>query len=142
MDNNKLLATIIYKNLFPKDFSKFQLGIGFINEIFSKKSSLIQDIIEKIEKQISNLEKQLEDSEIETLNSVNELDALFLKNPTDGFYTVNEKKNQTLKIGQISLQQLRIIVLTLNKQHIHPDTTRQSSKLHYRLRIFQGYLKN
>ncbi|MDM5044085.1 hypothetical protein QTN56_04280 [Latilactobacillus sakei] len=92
LDNNKLLATIIYKNLFPKDFSKFQLGIGFINEIFSKKSSLIQDIIEKIEKQISNLEKQLEDSEIETLNSVNELDALFLKNPTDGFYTVNEKK--------------------------------------------------
>ena len=41
LDSTKILAIIIYKNLFPKDFSELQLRKGFIFEIVSEKKELI-----------------------------------------------------------------------------------------------------
>lgn len=40
-DYNKLLALIIYKNIFPRDFSDLQLNKGFIYTLFAKKKGLL-----------------------------------------------------------------------------------------------------
>lgn len=40
LSNEKLFAMIVYKNVFPKDFSELQVGSGFIHRFFKRKISL------------------------------------------------------------------------------------------------------
>ena len=54
LKSEKLLAIIIYKNLFPKDFIDLQLRKGYIFSLFDKKEDFIS--IEK-EKSISIISK-------------------------------------------------------------------------------------
>jgi hypothetical protein len=78
LKNDKLLAIVIYKNLFPKDFSELQLGSGFVHTLFDNKSSLIQLEINRINDKINTLNEKIESFQQELLDSIDELDALFL----------------------------------------------------------------
>lgn len=78
LNGNKLLAIIAYKNIFPKDFNDLQLGMGFVNTLFTSKMKFIEEIIRKIEENIKAIQKDINSTDKELLNSIEELDAAFL----------------------------------------------------------------
>jgi hypothetical protein len=78
LDCNKLLAIIVYKNLFPKDFSDLQLNRGFVYSLFSQKESLIKDKVNELEAKIDNNNELIAETEREHCNNIDELDFLFL----------------------------------------------------------------
>ena len=87
---NKLLAMIIYKNLFPRDFSELQIGKGFVWCLFDNKQFFIMTEIKKLESQIKKVENLLSAAKQEKLNDIDELDALYFKE--DGLYVSSSSK--------------------------------------------------
>ena len=81
LSNEKLFAMIVYKNIFPKDFSELQVGSGFIYRLFQEKNNLKNKNLVNIEEQISELKKKISDVEGETLKDKLELYSSSLKIP-------------------------------------------------------------
>lgn len=78
LDPNKMLAMIIYKNIYPVDFSKLQYNKGSVYEIFQKKQLIIEEQIKSIDTKIKQLEKKLANIEVEPLKSIAELNFIYL----------------------------------------------------------------
>lgn len=76
-DYNKLMAMIIYKNIFPKDFSDTQMNRGFIYTLFNNKEEFIINGITDINKEIEKNSQILNNIKKESLNNVNELDCVY-----------------------------------------------------------------
>lgn len=83
LDKNKLLALVIYKNLFPRDFSELQYGKSYLNAILSQKNNLINERKNKIELELKEVVDKIHQAEAEKLKSIDELDALYLKTSKD-----------------------------------------------------------
>ena len=81
LNKDKLLALVIYKNLFPKDFSELQYGKSYLNAILSKKNDLIEKEKKEIKLKHEGIIDTIRKSEEEALESINELDALYLNLP-------------------------------------------------------------
>jgi hypothetical protein len=96
-DPNKLLAIIIYKNIFPRDFSELQLNKGFVYTVFSKKDEFIMTEKQRLRENIDKLNQSITSSEEEHLQSNEEVDAVY--NPKiqnlRGYYS-REPQIQTL----------------------------------------------
>lgn len=78
LNNNKLLAIIIYKNIFPRDFSNLQLGRGYVHTLFASKELFIKEEISKIQREIDHICELNRRLEVEGLVSIDELDATYL----------------------------------------------------------------
>lgn len=78
LNKEKLLAIITYKNIFPKDFSDLQLGRGYVYTLFEKADEYRDIEVKKIDEQIKELEDKVKTIKYEMLDSVDELDALYL----------------------------------------------------------------
>lgn len=48
INSNKVLSIIVYKNLFPKDFSDLQLNQGFVYNLFSQKINFLKKELKKL----------------------------------------------------------------------------------------------
>lgn len=75
---NKLLAIIVYKNTFPKDFSDLHFGKGTINRIFDRRGEILERKKEGIQKKIDELREQLQQAKREHLADERELRMLVL----------------------------------------------------------------
>ena len=62
---NKMLAMIVYKNIFPRDFCDFQLNRGYVYEVFQRKDMLVERNIKKLKNEIQFLEEETEDVDYE-----------------------------------------------------------------------------
>ncbi|TNJ63777.1 hypothetical protein FE784_23955 [Paenibacillus hemerocallicola] len=78
LNNDKLLAIITYKNIFPRDFSELQLGRGYVYNLFLNKDKFITKKLSQMENKIQVMEKELQTIEIEMCNDLDELDAIYL----------------------------------------------------------------
>ena len=76
-DYNKLLAMIVYKNIFPRDFSETQINIGFVSTIFEKKDEIIKDQIDKINAKMHELEQLIISYNEEHLKNIDELKKVY-----------------------------------------------------------------
>lgn len=96
LDYNKLLALIIYKNIFPKDFIELQLNKGFVFNIFKNKDFYIEAKKNEIDLQIQEKWDNIKAIKEEHINDLDELDTLYL---TSGQYNyrVNEKFDNGFK---------------------------------------------
>jgi hypothetical protein len=74
---NRLLAVIIYKNAYPKDFENLHHGSGALYEIVQKRTSILIQSASNIDNQIEALRELITDSEHETSNDMAELVKLF-----------------------------------------------------------------
>lgn len=83
LNEEKLLALIIFKNLYPQDFAKLELEQGIVKDVFNRKESYLQTIKEDLQKQISNLENKIGSTKNEVLKSYKELMTAFLLEVTD-----------------------------------------------------------
>lgn len=78
LNNNKLLAIIIYKNIFPRDFGDLQLGKGYVYTLFASKPLFVKNKIDDIQKEIQQLNELNKRLEVEALTSIDELDSMYL----------------------------------------------------------------
>lgn len=74
---NKLLALIVYKNLFPRDFSDLQLSKGFVYSLFNSKDSFIEEKKTALNKKISEIEERIEKVKSVALKSENEVNYVY-----------------------------------------------------------------
>ena len=73
LEKEKLFSMIVYKNLFPDDFSNLSNNKGLIYGVLSKKDELINSKIKSIDEQISNIKNKLEEIDSEQIKSIDEL---------------------------------------------------------------------
>lgn len=74
---DKLLAMVIYKNLFPADYSMLHRGRGYVYTLFYNKPQLVRRKREELPKQLQTLEERLEEIQREVFQDMNELDAVY-----------------------------------------------------------------
>ena len=89
LDNNRLLAMIAYKNLFPKDFTQLSQGKGCLYNVIAQKEKIVQELIyqDRSEiKSISNKIKQIEEQE--RPKNLQELRILYLSKIVDKLQTI------------------------------------------------------
>lgn len=92
---NKLLAIIVYKNIFPKDFSDLQINSGFVYNIFANKEKAIVIDKLKLDSKIKEFLTAIEKINSEHLCNLDELDTLFIK--TIGLNVNGKPDNQFTK---------------------------------------------
>lgn len=71
---NKMMAIIVYKNLFPRDHSELQLGRGFVAELFAQKDFLNHTTIQGLEAKKQALLDRIEQAQKECFESDDELE--------------------------------------------------------------------
>lgn len=59
LDLEKIFAMIVYKNIFPRDFSLLQLNQGFLYHLFENKDDHKQQLMLELDKKIEDLENEL-----------------------------------------------------------------------------------
>ncbi|GAE02569.1 hypothetical protein CBO05C_2259 [Clostridium botulinum B str. Osaka05] len=77
LDCNRMLAMIVYKNLFPRDFSELQLNQGFVFSLFDKKDEFIRYEINILKDKVKEKENELDLAQNEHLLYINELDIVY-----------------------------------------------------------------
>lgn len=83
LSEEKLLALIIFKNLYPQDFAELELEQGIVKDVFSGKDAYLRTIKGDLQKKISNLENKIESTKNEVLESYKEVMTAFLLEVTD-----------------------------------------------------------
>ncbi len=78
LDQNKLFATITYKNIFPDDFGKLHKNEGYLYEFISDKKKYIQPIVLSYKDKILKIKSDIEKIESEKIESVNDLRRIYL----------------------------------------------------------------
>ncbi|MDD7794124.1 YobI family P-loop NTPase [Clostridium sp. 'White wine YQ'] len=76
-DYNKLLAIIVYKNIFPRDFSDTQNNIGFVSTLLNSKEQIIEGEIKKINREIQEIEEKIEACDKEHLKNIDEVGMIY-----------------------------------------------------------------
>lgn len=107
LNKDKLLALVIYKNLFPKDFSELQYRKSYLNAILSKKNDLIEKEKKEIKLKLEEIIDTIRKSEEEALESINELDALYLNLPIGYDRIVDGKHEKDFKNKVLFIQAVK-----------------------------------
>jgi len=74
----ELFAIITYKNLYPNDFMKLHRREGMLYQFINNKREYIDELIKKIDLQIVNKEKKIDNIEEESELSIHELRAVYI----------------------------------------------------------------
>ena len=77
LDLNKLFALIVYKNIFPRDFSLLQQNKGYVYALFHSVQNYEQSMRKDLESTISTLENRIIKRSDEVARNIAELDCLF-----------------------------------------------------------------
>lgn len=77
LDANKLLAILIYKNVYPRDFEQLHRGTGNLAEILKRQDELIKHSETMYRAKIAELEKQVEAAERQTPYDLRELRQIY-----------------------------------------------------------------
>ena len=77
LDANKLLAILIYKNVYPRDFEELHRGEGVLAKVLNKQDELIGAGEATYRSQIEKLETQLEVGELQTPSDLKELRKIY-----------------------------------------------------------------
>lgn len=63
LDTNKLLAVLIYKNVYPRDFERLHRGQGHLAALLGRKDTFIAEQENSYRREIAELEQGIEDAE-------------------------------------------------------------------------------
>ena len=77
LDANKLLAILIYKNIYPRDFEQLHRGAGNLAEILNRQDELIKHGEYIYRTEIAELERQIEAAEQQTPSDLGELRKIY-----------------------------------------------------------------
>ncbi|MEG3191598.1 YobI family P-loop NTPase [Lysobacter sp. D1-1-M9] len=77
LDASKLLAILIYKNVYPRDFEQLHRGAGNLAEILNRQDKLIREGEAEYRTEIADLERRLEVAERQTPTDLKELRQIY-----------------------------------------------------------------
>lgn len=77
LDANKLLAILIYKNVYPKDFEQLHRGLGALAAILNLKEELIRASETTYRADITEIETRLDSAEKQTPSDLRELKQIY-----------------------------------------------------------------
>ena len=80
LSSQKMLAMIVYKNLFPRDFSDLQLRRGFVFALFDNKAIFAENKSASLKRKLDEAKRKVEYIQSETLESIKELDLVDANN--------------------------------------------------------------
>lgn len=84
LDYEKLLAIIVYKNVYPVDFARLQDNEGMVYDVFSNKKNIaIKKRMLQINNKIQEIKKDIEVAEHECANNLRELRTIYLSEIKD-----------------------------------------------------------
>lgn len=81
LENEKLFSMVVYKNIFPKDFSLLQKNQGYLFELLNSKETKLEKRKNEIKGKIKSLEETISKATEEQLNDEVELYGTILKIP-------------------------------------------------------------
>lgn len=84
LDMNKLLAIIVYKNLYPKDFTELSENSGDLFNTINNKNKYIQETISEIDKQIESIKERIRISEETIITNIKDLRTLYISRAVEG----------------------------------------------------------
>lgn len=76
---NNLLAIIVYKNVYPVDFTKLQSQQGMVYNVFNKKHEIIKSVIKELNENLDYYETNIKQLEKEIVENEEELNYLYLE---------------------------------------------------------------
>ena len=103
----KLLAIIVYKNIFPEDYSLTRLGLGqgvvhrIIESLKQEKDTDNETQIKKLDSKIHSKKEEIKNLETNHLESLDELEALYIKFPSE-IYSVTYQFDDGTKISALN----------------------------------------
>ena len=77
LDPNKLLAVLIYKNTYPRDFERLHRGDGCLASILDRKDTLIAEAERTYKEEIAQIEQEIQTAEREVPKNVQELRRIY-----------------------------------------------------------------
>jgi len=105
LDQNRLLSMIVYKNIFPNDFTLLSHNDGDLYKTIAKKTEYIRSEIIELDNQIEKIRKQVRSALQHNINDLNELRILYITKVIDkisnGFCGLSVD-NQILKISDFT----------------------------------------
>lgn len=78
LDQEKLLSMIVYKNIYPNDFSLLSENKGDLFQTISNKAIYIKNKIKVIDEQIEMIKKQINEAEKSKLSDIKELRLIYI----------------------------------------------------------------
>ena len=102
-----LLAIIVYKNIFPADYSLTRLGLGqgvvhrIIESLKQEKDTDNETQIKKLDSKIHSKKEEIKNLETNHLESLDELEALYIKFPSE-IYSVTYQFDDGTKISALN----------------------------------------
>jgi hypothetical protein len=131
LDENKLLAVLIYKNVFPSDFESLHRGKGHLAEILDRYDQFVTNTEAAYKTQIARLEKQIHLGEQQLPNILDELRSIYamaiLKSIPEGFIYIGLNRNSHTPIQTLSQ---------------HEDFDKFIGVTQVSIRNAQGYIQN
>ena len=82
LEREKIFSMVVYKNIFPKDFSLLQRNQGYLYELLNSKEIALKNLREDLNNKKNTLERKIENAEEEHLNDEVELYGTILKIPS------------------------------------------------------------
>lgn len=77
LDATKLLAVLIYKNVYPRDFERLHRGEGHLAGVLARKDELISTLERSDRSEIAELERELAASEQQVASDLHELKRIY-----------------------------------------------------------------
>ncbi len=123
-DYNKLLAMIVYKNIFPRDFSNTQINIGFVSTLFNSQEEIIEENVNSIDREIEEIKEKINLCNKEHLENIDEVGLIYWTTdnycrriPNVNNYEYVKRKNivDTIKNNQVDSLKNKISELKLKK---------------------------
>lgn len=137
---DKMLAMIVYKNLFPRDFSNLQLAKGYVHELFEQKDRLAIETINKLREKESEIQEIINRINEETLVDVQEIDdayaAKYKRLPQHPYYSnrlSEEGEKQKNKLEFEKKERKRVI--EINKEGRLTEYEEELSKIQYEISV-------
>lgn len=147
-DTQKLLAIIVYKNIFPSDFSLTRLGLGqgvvhrILVSLKDQKEESYKIRCNDINKQIETIQSKIESIENEYLHAIDELDALYIclfreNYANDTIYYINDE----IIVGKSHLEIVQRLKQTNYQAKSYNGYKRDFTKQFEELNTNPDYLK-
>ncbi|MGB1252429.1 MAG: hypothetical protein ACPG8W_17555, partial [Candidatus Promineifilaceae bacterium] len=78
LNQDKLLAMMVYKNILPEDFAKLGNNQGILYEAISNKHRYIRETIDEIDNEIAKIKNRIDQLQLTRLKDIRELRTLYL----------------------------------------------------------------
>lgn len=142
LNPNKMLAMIVYKNLFPQDFSDLQLNKGLVFALFDKKNDVIQSEVNRLENEVLEIKEEIDNINNEHLVSIQELNLVYedkrrrnhgLSSEDQICYeerkkAINNKLNNQIPVLEEKISELQRQILELQHKTLSQLITRENEE--------------